>query len=105
MTHKPISLHSISLSFPHKTCFEDFSAMILSNTRIGIIGRNGCGKSSLLKIIQGGLEPAAGEIRRLDTITLAHIPQLLSGDASGNAIELSHFCSKNMLSFPFLKIH
>lgn len=91
MTHQPISFHNLSLSFPHKTCFEDFSATILPNSRIGIIGRNGCGKSSLLKILQGGLEPTSGELRRPDTIKFAYIPQLLSGDMSGGERFLEAF--------------
>lgn len=47
-----IQLKNLSLSFPHKTCFEDFSADIYDGNRIAIIGRNGSGKSSLLKIIK-----------------------------------------------------
>lgn len=93
MTHTPISLHNLSLSFSHKTCFDDFSSTILPNSRIGIIGRNGCGKSSLLKIIQGELEPASGEIRRSEALALAYVPQLLSGDASGGEQFLEAFYS------------
>jgi len=91
MTHKPISLHNISLSFSHKTCFEDFSTTILPNSRIGIIERNGCGKSSLLKILQGKLEPTSGNIKRSDVLTIAYIPQLLSGDVSGGERFLDAF--------------
>lgn len=48
-------LEKISLEFPHKTCFKDFSATVKDGDRIGIIGRNGSGKSSLLRIIHGRL--------------------------------------------------
>lgn len=47
-----IQLKNLSLSFPHKTCFEDFSADIYDGNRIAIIGRNGSGKSNLLKMIK-----------------------------------------------------
>ena len=47
-----IQLKNLSLSFPHKTCFEDFSIDILYGNRIAIIGKNGSGKSSLLKMIK-----------------------------------------------------
>jgi len=50
--HKPIRFKNLGLSFPHKTCFSDFNAQILYGSRIALIGRNGCGKSSLLKILQ-----------------------------------------------------
>lgn len=47
-----IQLKNLSLSFPHKTCFEDFSADIYDGNRIAVIGSNGSGKSSLLKMIK-----------------------------------------------------
>jgi len=51
MMHKPIQIKNLDLSFPHKTCFENFSCQIPYGSRIAIIGRNGSGKSSLLKMI------------------------------------------------------
>lgn len=51
MMHKPIQIKDLDLSFPHKTCFENFSCQIPYSSRIAIIGRNGSGKSSLLKMI------------------------------------------------------
>ncbi len=49
--HNPIKINCFSLSFPNKICFEDFSTDIAFGARIAIIGRNGSGKSSLLKMI------------------------------------------------------
>lgn len=51
MMHKPIQITDLDLSFPHKTCFENFSCQIPYDSRIAIIGRNGSGKSTLLKMI------------------------------------------------------
>lgn len=51
MMHKPIHIKDLDLSFSHKTCFENFSCQIPYGSRIAIIGRNGSGKSSLLKMI------------------------------------------------------
>ncbi len=51
MSHTPIQLKDITLSFPHKTCFEDFRVEIFYGSRIAIVGRNGSGKSSLLNML------------------------------------------------------
>jgi ATPase subunit of ABC transporter with duplicated ATPase domains len=57
-----VLLDHISLYFPYKICFEDFSVQIQTGNRIAIIGNNGTGKSSLLKIIKGDLFTSEGEI-------------------------------------------
>ena len=54
MYHSPIFLKNLSVSFPHKTCFEDFNFQIPFGSRIAIIGRNGSGKTSLLKMLHNG---------------------------------------------------
>jgi ATPase subunit of ABC transporter with duplicated ATPase domains len=68
MIHKPIHLKNLSLSFPHKTCFEEFNIQIAYGNRIAIIGSNGSGKSTLLKMLQ--------EIKPPD-VTFSYIPQII----------------------------
>jgi len=65
--HDIIRIKNFSLSFPSKVCFEDFTTEISFGDRIAIIGRNGSGKSSLLKMI--------AEQNR--NISLAYIPQII----------------------------
>ncbi|MDR3256062.1 MAG: ATP-binding cassette domain-containing protein [Endomicrobium sp.] len=74
---KPIFLNHISLYFPNKICFEDFSAQIQFGNRVAIIGNNGVGKSSLLKIIKGDLPASEGEIQNNKDISFGYIPQLV----------------------------
>ncbi|MDR2781096.1 MAG: ATP-binding cassette domain-containing protein [Holosporaceae bacterium] len=88
--HDPIYIKDFSLSFPHKTCFENFSAQISFGDRIGIIGRNGSGKSSLLKMI---FEQNPG-------IAIARVPQIVEDFSSLSGGErfnkaLSRALSKN----------
>lgn len=69
MTHRPIILEDISLSFPHKTCFENFSAQIQPGQRIALIGKNGSGKTSLLKMILEIVPPE---------VTTGYVPQTIN---------------------------
>jgi ATPase subunit of ABC transporter with duplicated ATPase domains len=77
MTH--IILKDVCLSFPHKICFESFSAQIPFGSRIGIIGINGSGKSTLLKIIHREEVPTDGILKIPDDIKTAYVPQLIDG--------------------------
>lgn len=56
-----ISVRNLALSFGGPTLFENVSFQVEAGERVCLIGRNGAGKSSLLKIIAGTLEPDAGE--------------------------------------------
>jgi ATPase subunit of ABC transporter with duplicated ATPase domains len=75
--HKPIFLNNISLCFDNQICFESFSTQITSGTHIAIIGANGTGKSSLLKIIKGDLPPSSGKINKNENIVFGYVPQLI----------------------------
>ena len=50
--HSTLSIRDLSLTLPHKTCFENFNADIFYGDKIALIGRNGAGKSSLLNQIK-----------------------------------------------------
>ncbi|HHF7353276.1 TPA: ABC-F family ATP-binding cassette domain-containing protein [Legionella anisa] len=77
MMHKPIQFKNLCLSFPHKTCFMDFSGQISYGSRIAIIGRNGSGKSTLLKLLAGKLEPTNGDIRFPQELNIGFVPQVI----------------------------
>lgn len=85
MTHKPIEIRGLSLSLPHKNCFEDFSAMIRSGDRVAIIGRNGSGKSTLLKILLETAEPTYGDVNIPEGVDIGYVPQIIEDfeDRSG----------------------
>lgn len=75
MGKKTIELHHISKSFGDRVCIRDFDYIVLKNQRLGIIGPNGCGKSTLFKIIAGVIEPDSGEVEIGDTIKLGYFSQ------------------------------
>ena len=72
MIYKPIQFKNVRLSFPHKVCFENFSAQVQYGSRIAIIGRNGSGKSTLLKMIQGLIEPTEGIIKLPEDVVFSY---------------------------------
>jgi len=75
--HLPIFINDLTLSFAEKTCFESFSTRIYSGEKIAIIGKNGAGKSSLLKLIAGLSLPTSGSITGTNDLTLAYVEQTI----------------------------
>jgi ATPase subunit of ABC transporter with duplicated ATPase domains len=57
-----ISASNLSIQFGAKPLFENVSATFANGHRYGLIGANGCGKSTLMKILAGQLEPSAGNV-------------------------------------------
>jgi ATPase subunit of ABC transporter with duplicated ATPase domains len=72
-----IHIKNLEISFPQKTCFEDFSTYIHPGSRIAIIGQNGSGKSTLLKALQGQFEASCGSIHASKDIVFGHVPQII----------------------------
>ncbi|MBZ7946454.1 ABC-F family ATP-binding cassette domain-containing protein [Campylobacter sp. RM9939] len=57
-------IKNVSKSIENKILFKDFSARILQGERIAIVGKNGCGKSTFLKMLLGQIKEDGGEIKR-----------------------------------------
>lgn len=77
MNHKPIQFKDLSLIYPHKICFEAFSGEIRFGDRIALIGRNGVGKSTLLKILCGRCLPTAGDMKVPHDARVSLLPQII----------------------------
>ncbi len=65
----------VSMAFAAAPIIKGFSARIMRGDRIGIIGPNGCGKSTLIKLLVGEMEPSAGTIRRGTSLMPAYFDQ------------------------------
>ncbi|MEG3028789.1 MAG: ABC-F family ATP-binding cassette domain-containing protein [Oscillospiraceae bacterium] len=72
---KIIELDGISKSFGDKHLIKDFSYLLLRTDRIGIIGPNGVGKSTLLKLIMGIIPPDSGRIELGETVKIGYFSQ------------------------------
>lgn len=75
MGRTTVELHHLCKSFGDKTLLEDFSYIFLKGDRIGIIGPNGCGKTTLMKMIQGLCKPDSGEVVIGQTVKIGYFAQ------------------------------
>lgn len=72
----PIELSRLTLSFPHKMCFEDFSASVPYGSKIAVIGDNSSGKSALMrKLAREKDSPVEGRVLLPDGITAGYVAQ------------------------------
>lgn len=73
---KTIEISHISKSFGDRCIVKDFSHILLRDARIGIIGRNGCGKTTLMKMIAGVLAPDTGTVVLGETVKVGYVSQV-----------------------------
>ena len=73
--NKIIEIHHISKSFEDKTVINDLDYTLARNDRIGIIGKNGQGKSTLIKILNNQIKPDSGEISIGETVKIGCFTQ------------------------------
>ena len=70
-----LQLSQVSLAYGHVPLLDHVDLVVEPGERIGLIGRNGTGKSSLLKIIEGLAAPDDGKVWRAPQLKLASVPQ------------------------------
>ena len=73
--NKVVDLKKVSLTRGDKKLFSDLDFEFTVNHKVGIVGPNGCGKSSLLKLLTGELMPDSGKIETADTVQFNYIDQ------------------------------
>ena len=73
--NKVLDLKNVSLSLGGKCLFRDFSFEFTSDQKVGIIGPNGTGKTSLLKLMTGLIPPDSGSVSTADTVRFNYIDQ------------------------------
>lgn len=83
MGRTTVELSHIHKAYEDKILIDDFSYIFLKNDRIGFVGKNGCGKTTLMKIIDGRILPDSGEVTIGQTIKIGYYTQELEQEASG----------------------
>ena len=69
-------LKEVSMRFGEKLLIDRFSATLLRGDKVGLIGPNGCGKTTLLKLILGELQPTSGRVRQGTRLQVAYFDQM-----------------------------
>ncbi len=70
-----ISINNLSVEFSARPLFDDISFVINKNDRIALAGKNGAGKSTMLKIIAGIEQPTSGTVAKPTGLTIGYLPQ------------------------------
>ena len=76
---KVIQFEDVSFGYGDRQLLSDFNLLVQNKDRIGIVGDNGVGKSTLLNLIAGVIEPQEGEVIIGETVRIAYFSQNVEG--------------------------
>ncbi|MBR3830557.1 MAG: ABC-F family ATP-binding cassette domain-containing protein [Muribaculaceae bacterium] len=82
-----ISIQNLSVEFSSKSLFDNINYVINKKDKIALVGKNGAGKSTMLKIIAGLQSPTSGCVAKPNEITISYLPQQMELNDSLTVIE------------------
>ncbi|MDX1783913.1 MAG: ATP-binding cassette domain-containing protein, partial [Aequorivita vladivostokensis] len=82
-----ITIDGLAVEFSGDTLFSDVSFVVNENDKIALMGKNGAGKSTMMKIIAGVQKPTRGNVRAPKDAVIAYLPQHLLTDDSCTVFE------------------
>jgi ABC transport system ATP-binding/permease protein len=83
-----ISLQEVSLGFGGPLLLEEINLQVERGEWVGLLGRNGMGKSTLLKLVNGDLAPQSGLVTRQQNLRVAILPQEILQGLAGSVAEI-----------------
>ena len=81
-----IEINNVSKSYGDTVCVKDFTYILLKGDRIGFVGKNGCGKTTLMKMIAGFLQPDSGSIEVGQTVKIGYYCQEIRLTTEANSL-------------------
>ncbi len=82
-----INISNITLHFADRPIFDEVSFQVNTQDRVGLVGRNGAGKSTMLKVIAGEIIPNKGDVAKPKEYTIGYLPQ-----------EINHFSEQSVFN-------
>ncbi len=82
-----VSINNLSVEFSARSLFDNISYVINRKDKIALVGKNGAGKSTMLKIIAGLQQPTSGSVARPQDVTIGYLPQQMEISDSLTVIE------------------
>jgi len=83
-----ISLQEVSLGFGGPLLFDNINLQIEQGEWVGLLGRNGMGKSTLLKLVNGDILPQSGVLARQQNLRVAYLPQEVPAGIEGKVLDI-----------------
>ena len=83
-----ISLQDVSLGFGGPRLFDGVNLQIEQGEWVGLLGRNGMGKSTLLKLVKGDIFPQSGAVSRQQNLRVAYLPQEVPAEIVGKVFDI-----------------
>jgi len=98
-----LSANNISKTYMERKVLDDVSFFLNEGDKVGIVGINGTGKSTLLKILAGAEYPDSGDVIRTNGIRISYLPQIPEFDDHGTVLEqvMAHLPADLMTSKEF----
>lgn len=84
---KVIVAHKVGFNYPDKKILNDFSTKIMRGDKVGIIGPNGVGKTTLVNLLLGELEPQSGSVKLGTNLEVAYFDQLKQAINDDDTVE------------------
>ena len=82
-----ISINSLTVAYGGFTLLDDINFHISENDRIGLVGKNGAGKSTILKLICGLQSPTSGKIAVPSDVRIGYLPQIMEHHRGKSVID------------------
>jgi ATP-binding cassette subfamily F protein 3 len=82
-----LNVHKLNVSYAGEALFEDIAFRLVPGDRVGLIGKNGAGKSTMLKLLAGETEPTAGTVSRDKGLAVGYLKQDLDFESGRTVLD------------------